>query len=189
MMSKKQFFLTSLLAVNLLFISGCHYHFGQGELSETYSTISVPLICGDQKGELTADIIKAVSQSGAFQYVPSGGDLLLKIKLCGFEEEDIDYCYDRKRSGKLKKSTIPIQTRVKGCADVEIIDCISGKTLVGPTRIKASADFDHTYYATRNDVNVFSLGQLGDIDTARDAAMTPLNRNLAKAIVDFILSN
>lgn len=56
-------------------------------------------------------------------------------------------------------------------------------------RITADAEFDHTYYTTRDRINVFSLGQLSDIDAARDAAMVPLNRALAERIVDFVMNS
>src|SRR5260221_49968 len=38
-------------------LSGCGYQFGRGNLNENYRTISVPYIVGDQKGELTAEVI------------------------------------------------------------------------------------------------------------------------------------
>jgi outer membrane biogenesis lipoprotein LolB len=64
-------FLASLL------LTGCHYQFGRGELSQRYGTISVPYVKGDQKGELTNDIIKRLGTSGAFRYVSNGGDLII----------------------------------------------------------------------------------------------------------------
>lgn len=196
MMKSNHFFGTHLFKKALkrldffacILLSSCNYHFGSGSLSESYSTLSVPIIAGDQKGELTSNVIKEVAQSGAFEYSPNNGQLILKIKLEEFEEENIDYCYDRKRSGKLKKSTIPIQTRVNAAAEVSVVVAATGKPILGPTIVRASTEFDHTYYATYNDINVFSLGQLNDIDTAREAAMEPLNRHLAKAIVDWLLS-
>lgn len=169
--------------------ASCQYHFGRGELSESYSTISVPYVQGDQKGELTAEIIKKVTSSGAFRYVNEGGDLILKVKLLGVEEENIDYCYDRKRSGKRKKSIIPIETRVNAIAEVHLVNGATGRTIREPVRISANTEFDHTYYATRNDINIFSLGQINDIDAAREAAMHPLNRNLAESIVDYLINS
>lgn len=187
MQQKIRFFLICLLSSWLF--AGCHYQFGRGELSERYSTISVPYVAGDQKGELTAEIIKKISSSGAFQYVSCGGDLILKVKLLEFHEENIDFCYDRKRDGKLKKSIIPTETRVSTIAEVTLIEGRTGQIVREPVRITASTEFDHTYYATRGEVNIFSLGQFNDIDSARDAAMHPLNCNLAERIVDYVINS
>lgn len=170
-------------------ISSCQYQFGRGDLSQRYATISVPYIEGDQKGELTAEVIKKFSTAGAFRYVSCGGDLIAKIKLLEFREENIGFRYDRKKNGRLKKSIIPTETRMKAIAEVIVIESGSGQTIRGPTQITASTEFDHTYYATRDEINIFSLGQLNDLDAARDAVKQPLNRHLADRIVDYIMNS
>jgi len=168
---------------------GCQYQFGRGELSQRYETISVPYAEGDQKGELTTQVIKKISHSGALRYVSGGGDLVLNIKLIEFREENIDFRYDRKKTGRLKRSIIPTETRVSAIAEVHLIESGTGQTILGPTQIAASAEFDHTYYSTPHRVNIFSLGQLNDIDVARDAVMHPLNCSLAERIVDHVLNS
>lgn len=170
-------------------LSGCQYQFGRGELSERYTTISVPYIEGDQRGELTTEVIKKLSTSGAFRYISQGGDLVLKVKLIEFREENIDFRYDRKKTGKLKKSIIPTETRLNAIAEVLLIEGGTNQVVRGPTRVVASAEFGHTYYATRDEINIFSLGQLNDIDAAREAVMYPLNRHLAERIVDYIINS
>ena len=65
----------------------------------------------------------------------------------------------------------------------------TGAVLGGPTTINAVADFDNSFYSSRNELNKFSLGQLNDIDAARDAVMQPLNRELAERIVDYIINS
>lgn len=168
---------------------GCQYQFGRGELAERYSTISIPYVEGDQKGELTTEIIKKLSASGAFRYVTNGGDLLLKIKIIELYDQNIDFRYDRKKRGELKKSIIPTESRFTVVAEVLLVEFGTGQTIRGPTRITASTDFDHTYYTTRDEINIFSLGQLSDIDVARDAAKHPLNRHLAERIVDYVINS
>lgn len=169
-------------------LSGCHYQFGQGELSRSYRTISVPYIEGDQKGELTTEVVKQLSLSGAFHYVNGCSDLVLKIKLIELRDENIGFRYDRKKRGKLRKSIIPTETRISALVEVLVVDA-GGQTIRGPTRMTASADFDHTYYSSRHAVNIFSLGQLNDLDAAHDAAMRPLNRHLAERIVDYVINS
>lgn len=187
MLAKTNWILFILLAGFLL--TGCQYQFGRGDLSQRYATISVPYIEGDQKGELTSDVIKKLSTAGAFRYVSHGGDLNLKIKLIEFREENVNFRYDRKKTGELKKSIIPTETRVSAIAEVSLVEAGTGQTIRGPTRIVANVEFDHTYYATRDEVNIFSLGQLNDIDAARDAALHPLNRYLAERIVDYVINS
>lgn len=170
-------------------LTSCHYQFGRGELSLQYGTISVPYVKGDQKGELTADIIKRLGTSGAFHYVTHGGDLTLKVEIIEFREENLEFRYDRKKTGELKNSIIPTETRVTITAELLLIESGTGRTIRGPVRISANAEFDHTYYATRNEINIFSLSQLNDFDAARDAVMHPINRNLAEKIVDYVMNS
>jgi DNA-binding cell septation regulator SpoVG len=101
----------------------------------------------------------------------------------------LEFRYDRKKTGELRKSIIPTETRVTVVAEVLLVEGGTGQIIRGPTRITASAEFDHTYYATRNEINIFSLGQLNDFDAARDAVMHPLNRNLAEKIVDYVINS
>lgn len=178
-----------LLLLGCITLTGCSYQFGHGDLSQSYRTLSVPYVEGDQKGELTAEIVKRVSASGAFHYVNAGGDLILKVKFLEVGDENIGFRYDRKKRGELKESIIPTETRLKAFVEVLLVEAGTGKVIRGPTRIAASADFDHTYYFARDEINIFSLGQLTDIDAAQDAAMTPLNRHLAERIVDYIVNS
>lgn len=169
-------------------LTSCNYQFGRGEISQKYATISVPYVKGDQKGKLTADIIKSLGTSSAFRYVSHGGELVLKVELIEFCEENLEFRYDRKKTGKLKNSIIPTETRVTAIVEVLLIENGTNQIIRGPIRMTASAEFDHTYYATRNEINIFSLGQLNDFDAARDAVMHPLNRNLAEKIVDYVIN-
>lgn len=186
---KSKRFCSALFFAGWLSLTGCQYQFGLGELSQRYATISIPYAEGDLKGDLTAEVIKNISSSGAFSYVNQGGELRLKIKVIDSNEENIGFRYDRHKDGKLKKNIVPTETRVSAIAEVTLIDAATGKIVRGPDRITAYAEFDHTYYTTRNEINIFSLGQLNDIDVARDAAKTPLNRALAEQIVDYVINS
>ena len=181
--------LYALLLAGYFSLTGCQYQFGRGELSHSYTTISVPYIEGDQRGELTADVIKQLSTSGLFCYTNENSDLILKVKFLELGEENIGFRYDRKKGGCLKKSIIPTESRVNALVEVILMERISERIIRGPTRISVNEDFDHTYYSTRNRVNIFSLGQLNDIDEARDAVMHPLNRHLAERIVDYVVNS
>lgn len=176
-----------MLSLFFLVPTGCQYQFGYGDLSQQYATISVPYVEGDLNGDLTARVIKQLSTTGAFIYRAEGGDLTLKIKLLEIADENIGFRYNRHKDGELKKTIIPTETRAAATIELVVIESASGKILRGPTRLSASVEFDHDYYASRNEINVFSLGQLTDIDAAQEAARTPLNKELAEKVADYLL--
>lgn len=169
---------------------GCHYKMGYEGLSNQYQTISIPYIKGDAEGKLTAEVIRQMTTSSSLRYVSCGGDLTLQLEIIELGDENIGFRYDRKKKGKLKNYLIPTETRLNIIVEVRVVDNITKKVVRGPTLIRASADFDHDYYASRNGVNVFSLGQLTDIDAAQEGAFDyPLNRHLAEKIVDYVVNS
>lgn len=167
-------------------MSSCGYHFGQGELPEKYATISIPYAQGDFDGNFTAELIRQISTAGSFKYVRTGGDLILKVALVDFDDDNIGFRYYKDKKGKRTRETIPVESRLFATAQVTVIDACTGVVVLGPAAIEASTDFDHDYYSTRNAINVFSLGQLSDFDEAYDAAIRPLNQCLARKVVDFV---
>lgn len=168
-----------------LLLTGCGYHFGIGNSLLTGKTLAIPYVVGDQDGSLTAAIIKEVSTSSAVSYTNGCADLTLQVSVVDFYEENVGFRYDRKKYGQIKKYIIPIETRATLIVQVELLDS-SCCRILGPVNIKASIDFDHDYYSSRNGVNIFSLGQLSDIDSAEDAMRKPLNRALAEKVADFL---
>lgn len=166
--------------------SGCGYHFGSGALPTNYSTFYIPYIKGDEEGLLTADVIKQMSRAGGLKFQTAGADLTILVELVDLRDENIGFRYDRNRQGKLTKSIIPAETRITAFAKVTVLDGLSGEVLLGPARLSASVDFDHDYYSSRNEINVFSLGQLDDYDAAHDVVFRPLYIALAKKIVDYV---
>lgn len=167
-------------------VQGCGYHFGHGGLASHYKTVKIPYVKGDTYGELTAALIKEVSQSGVFQYKNSGADVVLEVVILEFEEEDIGFRYDRQKDGKREKNTIPTEMRMTAIVEVSLIEACSGKLVFGPNKIEASIDFDHNYYFGSDHLNRISLGQVTDIDAARDSVKTPLFNRLAEKIVGLV---
>lgn len=170
-------------------MTSCNYQFGHGELASKYSTIAVPYAEGDIDGSLTAEVVKKISTSGAFRYVVSDGELLLKIKVVELKDLNIGYRYDRKRDEQLKHSIIPSESRFIIYAEVSVLDNRTNEVIRGPALIRASLDFDYDYYKIQHEANVFSLGQLNDVDSARDAARHPLNSKLAQNIVEYLVNS
>jgi hypothetical protein len=170
-----------------LLAGGCGYRVGNGEgLPACYSSISVPYVDGDMEGYLTAAIVKEIVRSGAFQYRYCGGSLILNVTQLDIDEDNIGFRYDRRKRGTLTSDIIPTETRMTILVEVSVTDAASCCTVLGPVQLSASVDYDHDYYSSRDGVNIFSLGQLSDLDEAYDAAQTPLNRTIARKIVDYI---
>jgi hypothetical protein len=179
----------SLIFIFLSTFFSCGYHGGQGGTLTAYRTISVPYVEGDWDGSLTAALIKQMSVSGALTYQNSGASLILKAKILDYRDDQIGYRYERNKHGKLRKVVIPDETRTTLTVEVIVVEAASGSTIMGPVRLSADVEFDHDYYSLPHHVNIFSLGQLTDIDSAFDAAQRPLNECLAKKIVDYVTSN
>ena len=179
-------YLSLLLLISITM--GCGYRWGDQGSLQKYRTISVPYVIGDWSGSLTAALVKEISVSGVFAY-SAEGSVTLRVRVIDYDDENIGFQYDRNKEGKIKNILLPDETRTTALAEVTLIETISGRTLLGPVQIAADVAFDHDYYATRHRVNVFSLGQLTDIDAAHDAAMKPLHCRLAKKIVEYLLVN
>lgn len=176
---------TLFLCGFLLILTSCGYRTGQGGVVSSYKTISVPYVVGDLDGSLTSAIVRQLSRNGDLEY-QSDGALALQIEIIDFRDVNIGFRYDRDNHGHLTKTIIPTETRITEICEVKVMEACSGKVVLGPTRIAASVDFDHDYYSSRNGVNIFSLGQLSDYDTAHDAVYVPLNQALAQKIVDYV---
>ena len=179
--------LLTILGFGLL--AGCGYKAGFDGLPTEYRTITMPYVEGDWNGELTNAIIGQISRSGSFEYRNDCANLILIVKVIDFSDENIGFRYDRHKDGRLRDTIIPVETRLFALVEVSVVDAASGKVVLGPSRLSANVDFDHDYYSSRNEVNVFSLGQLSDFDSANDAAHTPLNYVLSRKIVDYISDN
>lgn len=178
--------LRCLLTLFILCMS-CGYHVGQGSLLDRYRTISIPYVYGDKTGELTTALVKEISRSGAFCYKRDSAQLALNVTIIDYHEENVGFRYDRDKDGDLTDSIIPTETRITALAEVTVVDVCSGCIALGPARLMASVDFDHDYYFSRDAVNIFSLGQLTDVDAAHDAVIRPLNHALAEKIVDYVI--
>lgn len=181
-----KFFKVTIFTVILLTQTGCGYKFGQGSIPDVYSTVSVPYVCGDLDGSLTAAVIKEFEINGGLRYVNCGGSIELYINLLDLRDQNIGFRYDRDKRDRVTDCIVPTETRITAIAEVKVVEACTGKCILGPVILSSSVDFDHDYYSSRNGVNIFSLGQLNDIDAARDAVMKPLNRALARKMVEYV---
>lgn len=176
----------SFLCVLIGILSSCGYHLGESDLAKKYKSISIPYVEGDLDGDLTGELIRQISSRTSLKYLKSGGNLVLEVRILDYTDENVGFRYDRDKQGHLKKDVIPTETRCFAIAEITLLESYSGNKVIGPVRIGANVVYDHDYYSSRNSINVFSLGQLDNIDTAREIAQHPLNQELARKIVDYI---
>jgi len=184
-----------LFCFSCVFVTACGYRCGSESCSgfedqgvEERPTIEIPYVKGDLDGSLTGAIIKYVTRSGAYEYRSNTASYVLNVCNLEIDETDIGFRYDRKKHGKLTRDTIPIEERITATAEVSVVQTASGVVILGPEIITVSVDYDHDYYFSRDKVNVFSLGQLTDLEEAYDAVQVPLHNELAKAIAEFLSS-
>ncbi len=172
--------------VALLLLAGCGFHFiGEG-LPSRYDSIMIPYPEGDQHGHLANELVREVGRSGAFRYSKRNGELTLLVRIKDIHHKQIGFRRDVDATDSYTKRILPSEGRVVAYAEVELIETGSGKAVFRPVVVRASADYDHDYYTTKDRAFRFSLGQLDDIHVAEQQAMEPLYRALAKRIVDFL---
>lgn len=173
----------------LLFFSGCGYRAEENYSEEgAPNYVQVPYVEGDEDGTLTQYLIKELSSSGRYLYSPDG-EWMLKVKVVDYYDENIGFRYDRSKKGKLKDYIIPVEARAYMVVEAEMESLVCASWSRPRVKIVASIDYDHDYYTIRHGVNIFSLGQLTDVDSAEEAAMQPLEKKMAEKIVDYVIYN
>lgn len=184
----------------LLITAGCGYRFDGGEAEGRTVTISVPYIKGDLEGHLNAELVRALSNSGFFDCVQNGGELLLEAAIIGDGDDRIGYRFDRDpESGELRDNIIGTENRRTIIATVTVIDNSTHAAVLGPQTVKAYGDYDYVDSNSIRDLTFatrgkgpqkaldFSLGQLDSVDGAHDDIATLVYRRLAQKIVDGLL--
>lgn len=178
------------LSVMALSFTSCGYHVGTDNSIQSYGTISIPYVENDIDGGVTAALVKEVASNSCLEYRFDGGALTLSANVINCNDLNIGFRYDRHRSGKLQHTLIPDETRLTITVEFSIIEAASETVLLGPIQLSAYVDLDHDYNAdlvpSDKQVNVESLGQLTNAEAAFEAAERPLNRAIARKIVDYL---
>jgi len=165
-------------------LTSCGYTMSPSDRVDVRRGINVPFVVGDIDGQMTQELVKELATRGSLVNQNHSSPLTLSVELLEIRDENVGFRYDRKKGGKLTHSIIPVETRVYAKAKVSVTDTC---TELGPVIIEAWYDYDNDYYYSQNGVNVFSLGELSDYETAREAAKKPLYKVLAKKITDYVL--
>lgn len=173
-----------ILLSALSLLSSCGYHL---ESEMPVRPLSVPFAVGDHQGELTNQVIYQINTAGKFRTTTAPSRYTLKLELVGNKEKNIGFRYDRNEDGQLNSTIIPSETRTSVLCLCELWDTQRCCVVLGPAKISASYAFDHEWYSSWGAVNVFSLGQVTDYQDAKDQVHTPLYRNLATKISDWLM--
>jgi hypothetical protein len=181
--------LASLLAFSF---TSCGYHTAA---AEDKTSISIPYVEGDAQGQLTAEIIRQLSNSDLYDFVKQEGDLILKVALAGDKSEIVGFQYDlTSKKGKIERNLMAQENRRILSAKVTLINAATEEIVMGPLDISTTTDYDYIDVNSLKEVSFInphgkrektinlSLGQLDSIEGAQDAALTPGYRQLAQKI-------
>lgn len=176
-----------LIGIILVFLPGCGYRFGQGEIFDNYQTISIPFAGGDDRGYLTSALVKEISSRTPLRYTACNGDLELCVTFLATEAENIGYRFAPKKSGDLTKIIVAEEARLYSTVCVTLYDRRNNTVLFGPQEIGQSITFDFEPDFSNINFHAFSLGQLEMYPLAEEAANTSLDCLLAEKIVDALI--
>lgn len=179
----------ALLIALLLCLTGCvGYQVGYGDISCRYRTFCVPFVEGDEYGELTRSLVEEVSARTGLRYQSAGSELVLIVRVIEAREKNIGFRYDTDAVAVDTRNVIPAETRLELFVEVCLYDCACEQVVMGPKVVSGRLDYDHDHYSNSGGVNLFSLGQLNDIDIAQDMARRPAFREVAKNVADYIVN-
>lgn len=175
------------LSLATLFLTSCGgYQYGENVFAGQYKTVSVPFAKGDTHGLFTDKVIQELSRNGSLRYRRDDGDVTLQLEIVDTVDENVGYRRDRDVNGDLLQGTVPSENRLMAKVRVSAVDSATGKVLVGPKTIAASTIYDFDFRDIRDDITIFSLGQLDFVEHARDAAYDPLYESLAEKVVTYL---
>jgi hypothetical protein len=190
----------SLFLLCLLLAAGCGYHFDGARAEGDAVTISVPYIKGDLGGHLNTELVRALNNSGFFNCVQEGGDLILEASITAEGDDRIGYRFDRNpEKGTLRDNIVGTENRRSIVANVTLIEASTHATVLGPQSVKAQVDYDYvdsnsirdltfiTQHGVPEKVLDFSLGQLDSVEGANDDTARLIYQQLAQKIVNGLL--
>ncbi|MCH9608688.1 MAG: hypothetical protein S4CHLAM45_12690 [Chlamydiales bacterium] len=166
----------------LLLLTGCGYHLGTGALAERYKTVTVPYVQGDSQGILTKALVEKIASQSMLRYSNNEGDLLLKVCIPSPKSQNIGYRYAPNNS----KVVVANEGRLSQEATITLVDCANNCTVLGPTTVLATFDYDFEPDMGTVNQHAFSLGQLEMNSLAKDGATPALYNLLAEKIVDYV---
>jgi hypothetical protein len=178
----------------LLLLSGCGYRW---QSDSERPTFEIPYVLGDGDGSLTGEIVRALTVSGIGEVRQWGARYRLQAAIQSAEGQTIGYRRDRQRvNSRNQKNLIAAERRKTVSVTASLYE--GDQIVLGPFTVEGFADFDYVdgdsiqdlvFIApngSRQVVLPFSLGQLESSEAAEEAAMRPLNAQIARKIVEVL---
>ena len=184
-----------------LFCSGCGYSSPQNQFDNQVAVVSVPLIRGDESGDLRDSLAKELSELSGYRYSSdSDARYRLDVKILGDTKETIGYVWDEAPiTGAFIKRLYPNEGRRKLTVSISLYDTVKKKIVISPFDVEGFSEYDFVNPTALNVVefidlagNVesvlqFSLGQLDSEEGARLESFQPLSQTLASQVAQALI--
>ena len=196
----RRFGVLMLLALSL---SACRYKEAALRINgDTVIATSIPVIKKDPDGILRNYLAREMATSGSIYYRDSGARYALKVKIDKDDNSKISFMWDRDPvTNENLKVYYPSEGMREVVAKVELVEIGTGKAVMEPFFISATADYDFVNPTVRESVQFrdalggeesilqYSLGQLDSEEGAKGASYNPVYKRLAKKIVSRLLKS
>jgi hypothetical protein len=183
--------------VFLSFSSCSGYHFRSSSSKDTVS-FNMREIIQDSRGELTEQIIQAISKDSCWKWDPKNPRFIVSCNILELSHEPLGYRYDRfEPTAQVINRLIPIEARKKLKVEISIEDLQSNQTS-GPFYLEGFADYDFVNFDTYKDLAFtdlqgqtqsslsYSLGQLDASQGAEEAAILRCCEEIGSKISDLL---
>ncbi len=181
---KRELFSKNLCLALLICLSSCGYHFvDQGF---TGVKVAVPYVEGDLDGRLTSALVHQIATRSSMVYADCGASYAIRVCTLEPRLDNVGFRFAPDKKGGESRILAATESRLSARAKVSVIECATGRVLLGPVEVFSFLDFDFdTDYTNQND-HAFSLGQSEMNQQASDNAFLRLNELLAQKIVDYV---
>ncbi|MDF2550537.1 MAG: LptE-family protein [Chlamydiales bacterium] len=178
-----------------LLSSCCGYHFQSGTALEGYKTLSIAPIEGDDEGTLLTALYREMTLFGHGLKVAESGSYTLQVQLFDSRDEDIGFLSHRVPvKGSLTKKVAvlaPVEGRRTTIVTLTLIESASQQIVLGPVKLSSAIDYDFDPSLIPADplapcINVASLGQINDSDTAKELVHESLQAQIAQKVVAYL---
>ncbi len=149
--------------------------------------MTVPFVEGDLDGQLTSVLTQEISESGLLSTCERDGELSLHVKILGFKNEDIGYDRFYNKENDIQRWMVPNERRLSILVKISVVDEETQKVILGPADLSTSVTYNFDPEYSVDNLVGFSLGQFNFSENAQDIAETPLNQQIAKQIVDYVV--
>lgn len=177
--------------------SSCRYQSSKILLNgDSVIETSIPTINKDPNGYFRNYLAREMAYTNGLYYKEDHAKYKLLVTVTEDTKTKITYMWDRDPvTNKDLRVFYPTEDSRECIAKVELLDSKTGKAVIAPFFVKASADYDYVNPTVRQAVEFttpsdgtqsvlqYSLGQLDSLEGADKESFNPIYNKLAKKIV------